>query len=104
MKNAPPNFARLILIHVLRQLPADLQSRLLSDGVLGSRYNLHVYHPVRFSKNTVVKHCDLFPLFRVAIEGEPAKPLVAENGSIVDAEISVEADGTGVVAIGKTRF
>jgi hypothetical protein len=104
MINKPPNFPRLRAIYALSKLSNTLTSDILADGSIAERFDITVSRPVRLSNGTVVSQTVLFKAFREAFAGERITTLLDQDGKTLAAEVSIDADGSGLVKIGCKGF
>lgn len=95
----PPNFPRIRALYALKKLSNPLSSDVLADGGIAERFDIPISRPVQLSKDAVISQPVLFEAFRQALAGEVITPLVDQDGKTLSAEVSIDADGGGLVKI-----
>jgi hypothetical protein len=100
----PPNFPRLRAVYALRKLSTALGSDVLANGNVAERFDIPVSRPVQLSKDAVIAQPILFKAFRQAMSGETISPLVDQEGKTLAAEVSMDAQGGGLVKIDGKGF
>jgi hypothetical protein len=72
---------------------------MLSDGSIAKLFSIPVSRPVQLAENAVVEQTTLFKAFRQALNGESVTPITDQDGKKLEAEIAIDADGSGLVKI-----
>jgi hypothetical protein len=100
MTNQPPDLGRIKALFALSKLSIPLRSDVLSDGSIAARFDLGMTHTVNLSADIVLRRDELFAAFRQAADGAAFPRLNNERGGPVEASVSIDADGAGIVTIG----
>jgi hypothetical protein len=102
-KDIPPEeLARLRTTFALRRLSMEVQSAVLSDGVVAARMCIDLSHPVRLPGNITVDRTALFAAFQCAADGEPIPDIFDSCGVKQDIKLAIEGD-SAVVTYGTHR-
>jgi hypothetical protein len=101
-----PDLARLRPLIVLEKLSWRLRSDVLADGSIISACGFPAKRPAQLTEDIVVVRDELFAAFRKASNVPVKRQLHDLNDALIDATISINEDGSGMVEIaGKTiRF
>jgi hypothetical protein len=101
-----PDLARLRPWIVLEKLSPRLRSDVLADGSIISACGFPAKRPAQLTDDIVVVRDELFAAFRNASNVPVTRQLHDLNDALIDATISINEDGSGMVEIsGKTiRF
>lgn len=106
MTEPEPELARLRPLFVLEKLSQRLRSDILADGSIITACGFTAKRPAQLTDDIVVIRDELFDAFRKAPVGPTAGQLHDPEGAPVEATISIDENGSGVVDIGgkKMRF
>ena len=106
MVEPEPGLAGLRPLFVLEKLSQRLRSDVLADGSIISACGFTAKRPAQLTDDIVVIRDELFAAFRDAPDAPVSCQLHDPEGSLVDAIISVNEDGSGTVDIvgKKMRF
>ena len=106
MVEPEPDLAGLRPLFVLEKLSQRLRSDVLADGSIISACGFTAKRPAQLTDDIVVIRDELFAAFRDAPDAPVSCQLHDPEGSLVDAIISVNEDGSGTVDIvgKKMRF
>lgn len=99
--NIPP---RVKALFALSKLSADIQSAVLADRSLISKFEIAVSNPVRLKRDLVVDREILFAALQASTDGAQTVPIHDVNGEPIISEISFEQDGSGIIKIGNNRI
>src|SRR5437764_11975187 len=94
-----PNLKRMKALLALDRLSGPVQSDVLSDGSLASRYDIPIHRPVQLAEGVIIRQESVLQAFRDAIPGQTSLELLTSDGDKISATVSVEADGAGVVEL-----
>lgn len=76
----------------LRRLSTEVQSAVLSDGVIAARMDLDLSHPVRLPEGITIDRAVLFAAFQRAADGEPITEILDASGVKRDTKLEIEGD------------
>jgi GNAT superfamily N-acetyltransferase len=99
-----PDLRRLRPLYALEKLSAAIRSDVLADGAISARFGFNQTAPIRLGPSAVVPRDDLFAAFRAVADGAVPKPLRDQDNKTVNAKISIDSDGTGIVEISEHRI
>ena len=76
----PEELARYRTTFALRRLSTEVQSSVLSDGVIAARMSIDLSHPIRLPEDITVDRTVLFAAFQRAADGEPTPEILDTGG------------------------
>jgi hypothetical protein len=94
-----PDLPRLRAWYAFQKLSTALSSDLLGDGTIAERFDIPVSRPVQISAEVVLSQTVLFKAFRQALAGETITAIVDQAGKTLNAEVTVDAQGSGLLKI-----
>ena len=104
MVREPTSSPRIRVLYAFSKLSDLLSSDVLADGSIAERFDLPISRPVQLLKDVIIARSTLFKAFRQALTGEVVSPLVDQDGKTLSAEVSIDADGDGLVKINGKRL
>lgn len=99
---SPEELARYRTRFALRRLSTEVQSAVLSDGVIAARMGIDLSHPVRLPEDITVDRAVLFAAFQRAADGEPTPEILDTSGVKRDMKLEIEGDAA-VLIYGRHR-
>ncbi|WP_407193766.1 hypothetical protein [Bradyrhizobium sp. STM 3566] len=88
----PAELARYRTTFALRRLSTDVQSAVLSDGIIAARMDINLSHPVRLPEDITVDRTVLFAAFQCAADGEPIPDIFDIGGVKRDIDLEIVGD------------
>jgi hypothetical protein len=98
----PEELARYRTRFALRRLSTQVQSAVLSDGVIAARMGIDLSHPIRLPEDITIDRTVLFAAFQRAVDAEPIPEILDADGLKRDMKLEIEGD-TAVVTYGTHR-
>jgi len=88
----PEELARYRTRFALRRLSTQVQSAVLSDGVIAAQMGVELSHPIRLPEDITIDRNVLFAAFQRAADGEPIPAIVDTDGAKRDMMLEIEGD------------
>src|ERR1700738_4739783 len=87
----PEELARLKVVFALRRMAPEVQSDVLSDGIVAARAGIELSHPIKLPEDVTIDRRALFSAFQKAADGAPVSEISDIDG--VKREMKVEIEG-----------
>ena len=97
------NLPRLRALFSLRKLSRALQSDVMSDGSIAKKFDIPTHRPVNLGPDISLPQDRLLAAFR-RVAGQPARPLIGDDGKRIKATIRIVDNGTAQIKIGERVF
>ena len=88
----PEELARLKVIFALRRMAPEVQSDVLSDGIVAARAGIDLSHPINLPEDIVIDRRVLFSAFQKAADGQPVLEMVDTSGAKREMQVEIEEE------------
>ncbi|MCK1474156.1 hypothetical protein IVB27_04845 [Bradyrhizobium sp. 197] len=100
---APEELARLKIVFALRRMAPELQSDVLSDGIVAARAGIALSHPIKLPNDITIERGILFSAFQKAADGQSISEIVDINGAKREMQVEIEEE-SAFLTYGKHRI
>lgn len=99
----PEELARLKVVFALRRMAPEVQSDVLSDGIVAARAGIDLSHPIKLPEDIVIDRRVLFSAFQKAADGQPVLEMVDTSGAKREMQVEIEEE-SAFLTYGKHRI
>ncbi|MEH2561815.1 hypothetical protein [Bradyrhizobium sp. AZCC 2289] len=88
----PEELARLKVVFALRRMAPELQSDVLSDGIVAARAGIDLSHPIKLPNDITIDRGILFSAFQKAADGQSVSEIIDISGIKREMQVEIEEE------------